>query len=382
MAQPQVTIGIPTWQAEPFIDKTIGYARNQTYPDIRILVAVDRSDDRTADICRRHASEDGRVQVVVHRERLGWAANANTLLDAMDSEYFFLYPHDDILDRTYTERLLGALRRRPDAASAQCDVLSVGPSGAQYISRGRTHEGTVSERIIASLVAARHGAPLRSLIRREACGAGVRFPPTSRLGFNAHVAFQLELFAAGPSLHLPAILYWRPHERRGGLTDSWAKRTVSVADVVSDQRANAAQCLRRIDACDVPVVEHTLMRFAVYVRLLTDVRSFESRRRTASLVEPQVISAAFDFRGIPSAVHDQPREIQEWLTAAYVNLVRKESLHHLRRGDMRTATAVWGRVTLGQAVRSAHPLARRRLQRIVQRMHPTTIPDDLRERLG
>ena len=44
-----VTVCIPAYQAEAFIDRTLRCARAQTHEAQRILVAIDRSEDGTED---------------------------------------------------------------------------------------------------------------------------------------------------------------------------------------------------------------------------------------------------------------------------------------------------------------------------------------------
>ncbi|NNC42690.1 MAG: glycosyltransferase family 2 protein, partial [Acidimicrobiia bacterium] len=93
---PQVTVCIPTYQSESFIERTLGHASTQTHQNLRILVSVDQSEDATEEICRRYAAADSRFEVYAHESRLGWAHNLNFLLDKVESEFFFIYFHDDI----------------------------------------------------------------------------------------------------------------------------------------------------------------------------------------------------------------------------------------------------------------------------------------------
>ena len=74
-AADEVSILIPAYMAEEFIDRTMLFARGQTYRNVRILVSIDVSTDATAAIVERHVAEDDRVSVVAHDERLGWAGN-------------------------------------------------------------------------------------------------------------------------------------------------------------------------------------------------------------------------------------------------------------------------------------------------------------------
>src|SRR5687767_10533463 len=92
-----VTIAIPAYQAEAFIDRTLRCAQGQTHSRIRILIAIDRSTDRTGEICRAFAKDDRRIEVIEHSERMRWCRNMNSLLDRVDTPYFFVYFHDDFI---------------------------------------------------------------------------------------------------------------------------------------------------------------------------------------------------------------------------------------------------------------------------------------------
>ena len=49
------------------------------------------------------------MEVHAHREQQGWFGNVNSLLDRVDTEFSFIYFHDDVIDSTYSEQLVGAL---------------------------------------------------------------------------------------------------------------------------------------------------------------------------------------------------------------------------------------------------------------------------------
>jgi len=183
MPKADVTICIPTWQAEPFIERTLACARAQTYDRIRILVSVDRCDDATEAICRNQAAQDSRIDVRVQEERLGWSRNAHFLLDQVDTEFCFLYFHDDIIEPTYTERLLAALVDSPDAKSAHCDLERFGTQRA--IDPGCTYEGTAAERLVRLLVGPVKGALLRSMLRSELLAKPSDFPLSRAIASGA-----------------------------------------------------------------------------------------------------------------------------------------------------------------------------------------------------
>ena len=48
-----VTVCVPVWNGEAFVEETLESVRAQTLEDISVLISVDRSDDRSAEIWSR-----------------------------------------------------------------------------------------------------------------------------------------------------------------------------------------------------------------------------------------------------------------------------------------------------------------------------------------
>jgi hypothetical protein len=342
MAFPDVTICIPAWQAETFIDETLWCARRQTCANIRILVSIDRSEDRTEEICRRHAREDSRVDVVAHASRLGWSGNVNYLLDQVSSDYYFVYFHDDFIAPTYTEVLLARLRQHPESACAQCDVLNVSPDGRRLVTAGRDHAGPVVDRLVACLLDPWAGFALRGLMRRSIVGA-VRYPVPSALAFNAHMPFLLSIFAAGPVLHVPRVLYWRPSRRSSGVERRWER--ASIDELVSDQAANASACLAVVASVGVSAEAREVLEYAVQLIVMRALRACESRRRARTLTPSSAVSPAFRFEVPPAGLRRQSRDTQRLVLGGHRMIGLRETWWHFQRGNV--ADGIRRLVTLG-----------------------------------
>ena len=257
--QAEVTVCIPAWQAEPFIDRTLRCAREQTHRLLRIVVSVDLSDDATVDICRRHAQEDRRIEVLVQNERIGWTRNANLLLDRVQSEFFQLYFHDDILEPQCIERLLARLQEREDAAAAYCDVGHFGERND--VLAGPDYEGSRAERLSLFFLSMQRGAPLRCLTRQSVVGTALRFPTDAPDGFLANEPYLAELIAAGPVLRVPEVLYRRWVLREGGLTHGW--RSLTRPQVVAGLLGTTESLLRVVEAGAANADERALLGFAL-----------------------------------------------------------------------------------------------------------------------
>lgn len=333
MPDADVTICIPTWQAEKFIDRTLKCARQQTHAAIRILVSVDLCDDGTEAICREHARRDRRIEVVAQKKRLGWSDNANSLLDRVSTEFYFLYFHDDIIEPTYTARLLEALHERPDAQSVHCDLEEFG--NQQAIRLGNAYEGSDTRRLINFLVGPVKGTTLRSLTRSELLGQGLRFPVIAGNGFWRCHPFVLQLLAAGPALRVSEVLY-RRWQRNGSLTKTWGVK--SVDSLIDGQRASGRLCLDIIDSAEASSTEKELMRFCLYIFMMTWTRREEIRLKRQELMDPHVVSPAFADMRLPGTLNTLASDEQDWVLRAYGELLLLEGQHARQQGDMEAAT--------------------------------------------
>ena len=314
-----VTICIPAWQSEQFIERTLACAQGQTHAGIRILVSVDRSDDATAELCLARARDDDRIGVFVQDERLGWAKNVNFLLDRADTNFFFLYFHDDLIEASYTEALLKKLQARPDVASVHCDMGHFGAS--VRISEGYNYEGSTAECLATFLVAPNRGSPLRSLIRRSAVDTRLRLPTDAPAGFWANEPFLMRLIAAGPALRVPEVLYHRWDKRAGGLTDGWKKLTLD--QVRAGFRENARTALGIIAQAVRSDRERRAVNFCLYVSIMPRLRAAEARFEAAP-VDAEFLSAVFKDIGVPDSLADFRLDIQQWAMNRYQELRRLE----------------------------------------------------------
>ena len=318
-----VTVCIPAYRAEAFIDRTLRCARAQSHEAQRVLVAIDRSEDGTEEICREHARADGRVEVHAHREQQGWFGNVNSLLDRVDTEFSFVYFHDDVIDSTYSEQLVGALRRRPDAASAHCDVIVDRPDG-ESLRRGGPYEGSAVERVLNHLVNPERGALLRSMVRRSSPAGSLRMTLQG-------AQYEMGLVAAGPAMHVPEPLYRRFDQRVGGLTDSWKRRPFE--HYVEGCRYNATIARELMDSLHPSPDERDLLEFGLAVYMSNRLRSLEALHAATGLTPLEDVLGPGRGLQLPAAVDRLPEDLARACRTA---------LRRTERRDARRAAQVAG----------------------------------------
>jgi len=104
---PLVSILIPAYNAEQWIEDTIQSALAQTWQRKEIIVVDDGSSDGTAAVARRFASKQ---VVVVSAENQGAAAARNRAFQLSQGDYIQWLDADDLLAARKIERQLAALR--------------------------------------------------------------------------------------------------------------------------------------------------------------------------------------------------------------------------------------------------------------------------------
>ena len=90
--RPLVSVIMPAYNAEQYVDEAIESALAQTYRPIEVLVADDGSTDGTAEVVRGY----GKPVVYLHRENAGPAAARNLALEHAKGKYVAFLDADDL----------------------------------------------------------------------------------------------------------------------------------------------------------------------------------------------------------------------------------------------------------------------------------------------
>lgn len=107
---PKVSIGLPVYNGEEYLRKTLDCLLEQTFLDIEIIVSDDNSSDQTKDICLEYCEQDNRVRYFKQDKNFGMPVkNFRFVLDNAVGEYFMFASHDDSWDERYIEELVSVL---------------------------------------------------------------------------------------------------------------------------------------------------------------------------------------------------------------------------------------------------------------------------------
>ncbi len=100
----KISIIIPVYNVEKYLDNGIRHVLNQTYRNLEVILVDDGSTDGSGQICDRYAKEDGRIRVI-HKKNGGSSSARNCGLEAASGEYVGFLDADDYADETMYEVL-------------------------------------------------------------------------------------------------------------------------------------------------------------------------------------------------------------------------------------------------------------------------------------
>ena len=127
-----ISIIIPVYNAEEYIEKTLDAITNQTYKRIEIIIVNDGSTDNTLNILNDYKKKDNRIKIITTPNRN--VSNArNTGLEYAKGEYISFVDSDDLINKEYLSSLYDALKvTNSDYAHAAISVEREGTTG--YVS--------------------------------------------------------------------------------------------------------------------------------------------------------------------------------------------------------------------------------------------------------
>lgn len=97
MSQPKVSIIVPVYNVEKYLERCINSLRNQTLEDIEIILVDDSSTDLSFEICNKAAIKDSRIKVI-HKVNEGAGMARNAALRIATGEYIGFVDSDDYVE--------------------------------------------------------------------------------------------------------------------------------------------------------------------------------------------------------------------------------------------------------------------------------------------
>lgn len=122
---PLVTIIIPVYEVEEYIERCLKSVVNQSYSNLEIIVINDATKDRSMDLVGR--IKDDRIKIIEHEKNEGLAKSRNDGILASSGEYLAFLDSDDYFDLNFVEELLRiAMETKADVVMSSTRIVEAG----------------------------------------------------------------------------------------------------------------------------------------------------------------------------------------------------------------------------------------------------------------
>ncbi len=262
-AAPKVSVVIPVYNTETYLDEAIGCITSQTLADIEILAVDDGSTDGSLAVLERIAAADARVKVFT-QPNAGQSVARNVALGHARGEYVYFMDSDDRLDADAFELCYAKCREESldfviFDADAFCEVEGFDLQATNYDRAGKIADRVYTGLDILDELMAVGGysvSPCLSLVSRS-------YLDERNIRFYPGIIHEDELYSA--QLYVPARrvgridrkFFHRRYRASSVMTSVYSKRTIKGYMTVMRE---LAAFRRRTSSPRAKAMIRTLMR--------------------------------------------------------------------------------------------------------------------------
>lgn len=108
--QPKVSVVIPCYKVESYLDKCVESVVKQTLKDLEIILVDDGSPDRVPEMCDNWALKDNRIKVI-HKKNAGLGMACNSGIEVATGKYIAFLDSDDWVDTDMYQTMYDAAEK-------------------------------------------------------------------------------------------------------------------------------------------------------------------------------------------------------------------------------------------------------------------------------
>lgn len=172
MKQPQISIIVPIYNVEQYLQSCLDSIIAQTYKDWELLLIDDGSLDKSGVICDEYAKKDVRIRVF-HKENGGVSSARQKGQDEARGEYTIHVDPDDWIEPSMLEDLY-VKAEKENAGLVICDYFVNEGSQQYYIKQKPTKLD--NKVVLRELFQQLHGSCCNKLVKRACYSGKVNFP--------------------------------------------------------------------------------------------------------------------------------------------------------------------------------------------------------------
>lgn len=132
-----VSVIVPVFNVQQFLEKCLNSIIKQTYSKIEIILVDDGSTDNSLSICKKYSEMDHRIKVF-HQENKGVCIARNKGIEVATGEYIMFVDSDDTISKNMIEQMMNLIEK---------NKTSLVMSGLNFVYSNHTDSSGNSEKI-------------------------------------------------------------------------------------------------------------------------------------------------------------------------------------------------------------------------------------------
>lgn len=198
MLSPRISIIVPVYKAETYLQECIDSILAQTFQDFELILVDDGSPDSSGSICDANASRDSRIRVIHQTNQGATRARANGVASAK-GEFLHFVDSDDTLPTNALETLIAAMDEETDIVLGRHQKPYKRPTG---------EIGLDIYRRLCCILNGVTGTLWANLYRRSIFDATIfDIPPEVRIGEDAIANMRLAYKIKGKVRMIDSVVY-------------------------------------------------------------------------------------------------------------------------------------------------------------------------------
>lgn len=251
-ADPLVSVIIPIYKVEDYLDECVHSVRAQTYTNLEIILVDDGSPDNCGSMCDAYASEDPRIRVI-HRENGGLSAARNSGLDIATGDFITFVDSDDWIYEKTIEEYMSCFAQTPELEMVESRIYPSSYGAPCYVGEYRpdpelegktlTGEEVLQSMCLKVFPVCTFPVAWNKCYRRELIG-DLRFPEGR---IFEDLDFQLRLYPRVRAYRLSGLVtYYYREDREGAITAR--NNSLKIIPKFHDLYANLKDLLQEVEA--------------------------------------------------------------------------------------------------------------------------------------
>ena len=190
MNREKISLVVPIYKVEKYLNKCIESLIGQTYNNIEIILVDDGSPDNCPHICDEWASKDKRI-AVIHKQNGGLSDARNAGIEAATGRYISFVDSDDYLSLDFCEILIDAIKKnKADIAMGDVSLVYEDKSLIKFTNVTKNQEVCVPGIDVIYDNAIRYNMTAWAKVYKKELFDGIKYP-VGRLHEDEFVFFKV-----------------------------------------------------------------------------------------------------------------------------------------------------------------------------------------------